>query len=71
MYKEQSMKLHQEQINDNNFNISADFICIAGFDGYFKRINPAVSKLLGFTEDELYSRPLVVLYTHLTSKLRN
>lgn len=43
---------------DNFFNISADFICIAGFDGYFKRINPAVSKLLGFTEEELYSRPI-------------
>jgi hypothetical protein len=37
MYKEQSMKLHQEQIN-NFFNISADFICIAGFDGYFKEL---------------------------------
>jgi len=43
---------------DNFFNISADFICIAGFDGYFRRINPAVSKLLGFTEEELYSRPI-------------
>jgi len=40
------------------FQIAPDLLCIAGFDGYFKKINPAVSKTLGYTEDELYSSPI-------------
>lgn len=42
----------------NFFMITADLLCIAGFDGYFKKINPAVSKLLGYTEEELMARPI-------------
>jgi PAS domain S-box-containing protein len=40
------------------FDLSPDLIIIAGFDGYFKRVNPAMFQLLGYTKEELYSRPI-------------
>jgi len=40
------------------FELSPDLLCIAGFDGYFKKINPSVSITLGYTNEELFASPI-------------
>ena len=39
------------------FNLIVDPLCIAGFDGYLKQINPAWTRTLGYSDAELLSRP--------------
>jgi PAS domain S-box-containing protein len=41
------------------FDLSVDMLCVLGYDGYYKRVNPAFERTLGFTADELLSRPFV------------
>jgi len=38
------------------FNLSLEMLCVAGFDGYFKRLSPSWH-VLGFTEAELMAKP--------------
>jgi PAS domain S-box-containing protein len=42
---------------DYFFAMSTDLLCIAGADGYFKRLNSAWERAFGYTTDELLARP--------------
>ncbi len=41
------------------FALSAGLLCVAGLDGYFKRINPAWESSFGWTMEELLARPFL------------
>jgi PAS domain S-box-containing protein len=45
------------------FALSLDFLCIASADGYFKRVSPAVTDILGWSTEEFLSRPFLE-YVH-------
>lgn len=40
------------------FELTPDLVCIAGYDGYFKKINQAVVNTLGYSFEELYASPI-------------
>ncbi len=43
------------------FALSVDLLCVVGTDGYFRRLNPAWERTLGFTIAELMARPSIEL----------
>jgi PAS domain S-box-containing protein len=41
------------------FHQSRDLVCVADLNGYFKLVNPAFEKTLGYSKEELLSRPFI------------
>ncbi|MCC2682272.1 MAG: multi-sensor hybrid histidine kinase [Nitrosospira multiformis] len=46
---------------DRYFNQSLNFLAISGFDNRFKRVNTAWTKVFGYSEEELLSKPFMDL----------
>lgn len=46
-------------LHDRFFELSIDLLCFLGYDGYFRRLNPAWERTLGFTREELMARPFI------------
>jgi len=46
------------ELDNRFFDLSIDMLAIAMFTGYFKRLNPAWERTLGFSREELMSKPM-------------
>ena len=50
-----------EEERDRILNLSSDLICVADMDGYWKYLNPAWEKTMGYTIEETLARPFMDL----------
>jgi two-component system cell cycle sensor histidine kinase/response regulator CckA len=48
-----------EEERDRLFKLSVDLLCVAGFDGRLQQVNPAWTRLLGWSAEELTSAPML------------
>jgi PAS domain S-box-containing protein len=48
-----------DEMEHRFFTYSIDMLCVLDFSGYFKWLNPAWERTLGFTRDELMARPFI------------
>ncbi|HTV41056.1 MAG TPA: PAS domain S-box protein [Candidatus Sulfotelmatobacter sp.] len=50
-----------QEERDRYFDLSRELICVLGFDGFLKTINPAWKWTLGFSDEEIISKPFIEL----------
>lgn len=50
---------HAVDLENRFFAVSVDMLCQLDFNGYFRRLNAAWERTLGFTVEELKSRPFI------------
>src|SRR5947209_2268953 len=46
------------------FELTPDLVCIAGKDGFFRNVNPAVIEKLEYSREELFARPISTFIYH-------
>ncbi len=54
-----TLRKQLQEERDRILNTSQNLICIAGMDSWFKYLNPAWERVLGYTQEELLSRPFL------------
>ncbi|WP_166647100.1 sensor histidine kinase [Prosthecobacter fusiformis] len=59
LHRTDKARQHVEAELKRFFTLSLDALCIIGRDGYFKRVNPVFMQALGYTEDEILTRPVM------------
>jgi eukaryotic-like serine/threonine-protein kinase len=58
LYLESLLQQAQRDL-ERFFDLSLDLFCIAGLDGYFRRVNSNFPRVLGFSDKDLVSRPFL------------
>ena len=59
IFRDITQRKQAEKERDYLFNYALDLHCIADLDGYFKQLNPAWEKTLGWSKAELLTKPYV------------
>ncbi len=58
MIAENTKQTDLESVMFHFFELTPDLVCIAGKDGFFRKVNSAVISKLGYSKEEIFKRPI-------------